>query len=387
MVTEATGGPLSGVRVVELAGIGPGPFCGMLLADLGAEVIRVDRPAGNSPALPPHEDIPGRGKRSVIVDLKDKRGLAVVRRLVSAADILIEGYRPGVAERLGLGPDACQELNPRLVYGRMTGWGQEGPLAHAAGHDIGYLAITGALHAIGTAGGPPQIPVNYLGDYGGGSMFLALGVVSALLSARQTGRGRVVDAAIVDGAAALQAATFGMLAAGAWQDERGVNLLDGGAPYYAVYPTSDGRYMAVGALEPRFYARFTELLFAPKGVPADLPGQHDRERWPRLRSTIAARFASRTREEWAAVFEGTDACVSPVLSMTEAARHPHLAARGTYLTSGGVLQPAPAPRFSPGPRHVGRAPGPGEDTLAVLAELGVPDVDDLLADGVVADGA
>ncbi|MGH3169714.1 MAG: CaiB/BaiF CoA transferase family protein [Trebonia sp.] len=382
MVTEASGGPLSGIRVVELAGIGPAPHCGMLLADLGAEVIRVDRPAGGALALSPAGDIAGRGKRSVIIDLKDKRGLAVARRLVSAADILIEGYRPGVAERFGLGPDACWEVNPRLVYGRMTGWGQEGPLAPAAGHDIGYIAITGALHAIGTAGQPPQIPVNYLGDYGGGSMFLAFGVVSALLSARRTGHGQVVDAAIVDGAASLQAGTFGLLATGAWRDERGVNLLDGGAPYYSVYATSDGRHMAVGALERQFYARFTELLFAPEPVPGDLPGQHDRDRWPELRAVIAARFASRTREEWTAVFEGTDACVSPVLSMTEAARHPHLAARGTYVTSGGVLQPAPAPRFSSGPLAPGRIPRPGEHTREVLAELGIPDADTLLSDGV-----
>jgi alpha-methylacyl-CoA racemase len=386
MVTEASGGPLTGVRVVELAGIGPGPFCGMLLADLGAEVIRVDRPTGNSAALPPAraaaEDVAGRGKRSVVIDLKDERGLNIALRLVSAADILIEGYRPGVAERLGLGPDACWEVNPRLVYGRMTGWGQEGPLAHAAGHDIGYIAITGALHAIGDAGGPPQIPVNYLGDYGGGSMFLALGVVSALLSARRTGRGQVVDAAIVDGAASLQAATFGMLATGIWRDEHGVNFLDGGAPYYSVYATSDGRHMAVGALERQFYARFTELLFAPEPLPGDLPGQHDQDQWPRLRSAIAARFAARTQAEWTEIFEGTDACVSPVLSMTEAAGHPHLAARGTYVTPGGVLQPAPAPRFSSGPLTPGPVPRPGEHTREILAELGIEDAAELVANGV-----
>jgi alpha-methylacyl-CoA racemase len=414
VVADMSAGPLAGVRVVELAGIGPGPHCGMLLADLGADVVRIDRPGGPSPAVPPHADIAGRGKRSVIVDLKDPRGLAVARRLVAAADVLIEGYRPGVAERLGLGPDACWDVNPRLVYGRMTGWGQDGPLAHAAGHDIGYIAITGALHAIGEAGGPPRIPVNYVGDFGGGSMFLALGVVSALLSARATGRGRVVDAAIVDGAASLQAMTFGMLASGVWRDERGVNFLDGGAPYYGVYATADGRHMAVGALERQFYAQFTELLFAPDPVPDGLPGQHDQDRWPELRSVIAARFATRTRAEWTKVFEGTDACVSPVLSMTEAATHPHLAARGTYVTSGGVLQPAPAPRFSApagaaapaapagdadaadaaraagapragaaGPGRAGPIPAPGEHTREILAELGVRDIDALLADGVV----
>jgi alpha-methylacyl-CoA racemase len=383
-------GPLAGIRVVELAGIGPGPFCGMLLADLGAEVIRVDRPAGVSPALPSFADVTGRGKRSLIADLKDPRGLEVVLGLVERADALIEGYRPGVTERLGLGPDACWRRNPRLVYGRMTGWGQDGPLADAAGHDIGYIAITGALHAIGEAGGPPRIPVNYLGDFGGGSMFLALGIVSALLQARATGRGQVVDAAIVDGASVLQAMTFGMLASGRWRDERGVNFLDGGAPYYSVYETADGRHMAVGALEARFYARFTELLFAPEGVPSGLPGQHDYAAWPKLRAAFAARFGTRTQAEWTAVFEGTDACVSPVLPMTEAASHPHLAARGTYVTSDGVVQPAPAPRFSgfsgaapAGALRPGRIPQPGEHTREVLAELGVADVDALIADGVV----
>jgi alpha-methylacyl-CoA racemase len=386
VVTREPAGPLSGVRVVELAGIGPGPYCGMLLADLGAAVTRIDRPDGGPAAVPPHPDVTGRGKRSIIVNLKDPRGLAIARRLVAAADIMIEGYRPGVAERLGLGPEDCLAASPRLVYGRMTGWGQDGPLAHAAGHDIGYIAVTGALHAIGQAGGPPQVPVNYLGDYGGGSLFLALGVVSALLSAQRTGRGQVVDAAIVDGAASLQAGTFGMLATGAWRDERGVNLLDGGAPCYSVYATSDGRHMAVGALEPRFYAEFTRLLFAPEQVPGDLPGQYDRGGWPRLRAVIAARFASRTQAEWTRVFEGTDACVSPVLPMTEAARHPHLAARGTYVTADGVLQPAPAPRFSSGPLRAGRIPAPGEHTREVLAELGVGDAEAraLLASGAVA---
>jgi alpha-methylacyl-CoA racemase len=389
------GGPLAGVRVVELAGIGPGPFAGMLLADLGADVIQVDRPAGPSPALPPHVDVSARGKRSVIVDMKDPRGLAVVLALVERSDVLIEPYRPGVAERLGVGPDACWARNPRLVYGRMTGWGQDGPLATAAGHDIGYIAITGALHAIGAAGSPPQIPVNYLGDYGGGAMFLAFGVLAALLSARATGRGQVVDAAIVDGAATLQAATFGLLGSGLWQDQRGVNLLDGGAPFYGVYETSDGQHMAVGALEPQFYARFTELLFAPDGAPAALPGQHDRARWPELRAAFTARFASRTRAEWTSVFEGTDACVAPVLSMTEAAAHPHLAARGTYVTVDGVTQPAPAPRFSGGPGTAGpgtagparprRIPRPGEHTREVVASLGLTDIDDLLAAGVIAD--
>ncbi|MBO0804117.1 MAG: CoA transferase [Nocardiopsaceae bacterium] len=369
-------GPLDGVRVTELAGIGPGPFCGMLLADLGADVVAVERPSGPSLAVPGNVQVTSRGKRSVILDLKDPRGIEVVLRLAERSDIFLEGYRPGVAERLGVGPADLLARNPRLVYGRMTGWGQEGPLAPAAGHDIGYLAVTGALHAIGEAGGPPQIPVNYLGDYGGGAMFLALGVVSAVLSARATGHGQVVDAAIVDGASVLQAATWGYLAGGTWQDRRGANFLDGGAPFYSVYATSDGRHMAVGALEPKFYARLIELLFAPSGAPSNLPGQHETNRWAELRSALAARFATRTQAEWTAVFEGTDACVSPVLPMKEAPSHPHLAARGTYVETGGVTQPAPAPRFgsaadSPAPLRAGRIPAVGEHTREVLAELGM----------------
>ena len=380
-------GPLDGVRVTELAGIGPGPFCGMLLADLGADVIQVERPSGASPAVPPHAEVANRGKRSVVVDLKDPRGTDVILRLAERSDVFLEGYRPGVAERLGVGPADCQARNPRLVYGRMTGWGQEGPLAPAAGHDIGYLAVTGALHAIGDADGPPQIPVNYLGDYGGGAMFLALGVVSAVLAARTTGRGQVVDAAIVDGASMLQADTWGYLASGMWQDQRGVNLLDGGAPYYGVYATADGRHMAVGALEPKFYARLVELLFAPEGAPPDLPAQHDMARWGELREAFTARFATRTQAEWAKVFEDSDACVAPVLPMKEAAAHPHLAARGTYVEVDGIMQPAPAPRFGPGsaaPRALpaGRIPAVGEHTREVLSELGVPGIENLLASGI-----
>ena len=389
-MSDVAGGPLTGVRVVELAGIGPGPFCGMLLADLGAEVIRVDRPGGPPPPVPADKDVTSRGKRRIVVDLKHPRGPGVVLRLAQQSDALIEGYRPGVAERLGVGPADCWARNPALVYGRMTGWGQDGPIAQSAGHDIAYIAVTGALHAIGRAGGPPQVPVNYLGDFGGGAMFLALGVVAGLLQARQTGRGQVVDAAIVDGTAMLQAMTYGLLADGSWTDQRGVNRLDTGAPFYDVYATADGGHMAVGALEPQFYARFVELLFAPEGVPGDLPGQHDQARWPRLRELFAARFASRTREEWTKVFNGTDACVAPVLTMTEAPRHPHLAARGTFTELGGVVQPSPAPRFSPdaggGPVRAlepGRIAGPGAHTREVLAGLGFDDVGDLLADGAV----
>jgi alpha-methylacyl-CoA racemase len=386
-VAETTG-PLAGVRVVELAGIGPGPFCGMLLADLGAEVIQVDRPGSPATAVPRGNDVTSRGKRRVVVDLKHPRGAEVVLRLAAAADALTEGYRPGVAERLGVGPADCLAANPALVYGRMTGWGQDGPLSASAGHDIGYIAVTGALNAIGRADGPPQVPVNYLGDFGGGSLFLALGLVAGVLAARTTGRGRVVDAAIVDGAAMLQAMTYGLLADGAWSDERGANLLDTGAPFYDVYETADGRYMAVGALEPQFYAAFTGILFAPEGIPADLPARHDRARWPELRARFAARFAERSQEEWTTAFSGTDACVAPVRTMTEAPADPHLAARGTYVNVDGLLQPAPAPRFSdgiPGTPIRALPPGPithsGAHTREVLTALGFADVDALLAAG------
>jgi alpha-methylacyl-CoA racemase len=383
-------GPLAGVRVIELAGIGPGPFCGMLLADLGAEVIRVDRPGGAAAPVSRGGDVTSRGKRRVVVDLKHPRGAEVVLRLAAASDALIEGYRPGVAERLGVGPADCLARNPALVYGRMTGWGQDGPLAASAGHDIAYIAVTGALHAIGRAGGPPQVPVNYLGDFGGGSMFLALGLVAGLLRARSAGRGLVVDAAIVDGAAVLQAMTYGLLADGAWTDERGANLLDTGRPYYDVYETADGRHMAVGALEPQFYAAFIAVLFAPEGTPADLPAQQDQSRWPELRRRFAARFAERSQEEWSKAFSGTDACVAPVLRMTEAAAGPHLAARGTFVTVNGVVQPAPAPRFGDGTPGApigalppGRIAHAGAHTREVLTGLGFGDVEELLSAGAV----
>jgi alpha-methylacyl-CoA racemase len=382
------GGPLAGVRVVELAGIGPGPFCGMLLADLGADVIQVDRPGGASTPAPRGGNVASRGKRRVVVDLKHPRGAEVVLRLVAASDALIEGYRPGVAERLGVGPADCLARNPALVYGRMTGWGQDGPLAASAGHDIGYIAVTGALHAIGRAGGPPQVPVNYLGDFGGGSMFLALGLVAGILRARSAGRGLVVDAAIVDGAAVLQAMTYGLLADGAWTDQRGANLLDTGAPFYDVYETADGRHMAVGALEPQFYAALLGILFAPEEVPADLPAQHDRSGWPELRRRFAARFAERSQEEWSQAFLGTDACVAPIRTMTEAPADPHLAARGTFVSSDGVVQPAPAPRFGDGtPRAPIAALPPGQiahvgaHTREVLTGLGFGDVEELLSGG------
>ena len=356
-------GPLSGCRVVELAGIGPGPFAGMILADLGAEVVRVDRPAPGEPRAQPF-DVLGRGKKSVVLDLKRPEAVAAVLDLVAAADALIEGYRPGVAERLGLGPAECLARNPRLVYGRMTGWGQDGPLAQQAGHDIAYIAVTGALHAIGEEGGPPQIPLNLLGDFGGGSTYLVIGVLAALWAVRGGAPGQAVDAAIVDGAAHLLAMTHGMLAAGGWADERGVNLLDGGAPYYAVYATDDGRHMAVGALEPKFYAEFLARL----GLDEDPARQHDRNGWAGLRQRIADRFASRTQADWTRVFDGSDACVAPVLGLREAADHPHMAARGTLVARDGVLQPAPAPRFSATPAApVAAPPARGQDDPAAIA--------------------
>ncbi|MFJ5727014.1 CaiB/BaiF CoA transferase family protein [Streptomyces paradoxus] len=362
-------GPLSGVRVVELAGIGPGPFAAMLLADLGADVVRVDRPGGPGLAIDPARDVTNRNKRSVVVDLKAPDGPEQVLDLAARADILVEGYRPGVAERLGVGPAACHARNPRLVYGRMTGWGQDGPLAQRAGHDIAYIAPTGTLGMIGRPDEPPAVPANLLGDYAGGSLYLVVGVLAALHHARATGTGQVVDAAIVDGTAHLSTMIHGMLAAGGWQDRRGANLLDGGCPYYGTYETADGRHMAVGALEPQFYAEFLALL----GIEDRAAARKDVARWGELREEVAARFKSRTREEWTAVFDGTDACVAPVLSLREAPHHPHLAARGTFTDHGGITQPAPAPRFSATPTSVRTGPArPGADTADVARDWDVP---------------
>ncbi|MEU8461128.1 CaiB/BaiF CoA-transferase family protein [Streptomyces sp. NPDC029003] len=367
---RAGSGPLAGVRVVELAGIGPGPFAAMLLADLGADVVRVDRPGGGGLAIDPAHDVTNRNKRSVLVDLKSAGGPALVLDLVERADVLIEGFRPGVAERLGVGPADCHARNPRLVYGRMTGWGQEGPLAHTAGHDIAYIAVTGALGMIGAPDGPPAVPANLVGDYAGGSLYLVIGVLAALHHARTPGgRGQVVDAAIVDGTAHLTAMIHGMVAAGGWQDRRGANLLDGGCPFYGTYETSDGLYMAVGALEQQFYDTFVDLL----GIGEQAPARKDLARWGELRESVAARFKSRTRAEWTAVFEGTDACVAPVLSLREAPHHPHLAARSTFTDFGGITQPAPAPRFSATPAALTGGPAlPGADTASVAADWDVP---------------
>ncbi|MET7542405.1 CaiB/BaiF CoA-transferase family protein [Streptomyces sp. NPDC005507] len=365
----ANSGPLAGVRVVELAGIGPGPFAAMLLADLGADVVRVDRPGGAGLAIDPEYDITNRNKRSVIIDLKADDGPARVLDLVAKADVLIEGYRPGVAERLGVGPDACHARNPGLVYGRMTGWGQEGPLAQRAGHDIAYIALTGTLGMIGKPDEPPTVPANLVGDFAGGSLYLVVGILAALHYARDTGAGQVVDAAIVDGASHLAAMIHGMLAAGGWQDRRGSNLLDGGCPFYGTYETSDGQYMAVGALEQQFYDEFIALL----GIDGTAPARKDLARWGELRDAVAARFKTRTREEWTAVFEGSDACVAPVLSLREAPGHPHLAARGTFTDHGGITQPAPAPRFSATPTAVRSGPAqPGADTAGVARDWDVP---------------
>ncbi|MEU4464672.1 CaiB/BaiF CoA-transferase family protein [Streptomyces sp. NPDC024017] len=362
-------GPLTGVRVVELAGIGPGPFAAMLLADLGADVVRVDRPGGPGLAIDPACDVTNRNKRSVVVDLKAPDGPDQVLDLAARADILVEGNRPGVAERLGVGPEACHARNPRLVYGRMTGWGQDGPLAQRAGHDIAYIAPTGALGMIGRPDEPPPAPANLLGDYAGGSLYLVVGVLAALHHARATGTGQVVDAAIVDGTAHLATMIHGMLAAGGWQDRRGANLLDGGCPYYGTYETADGRYMAVGALEPQFYAEFLALL----GIEDQAAARKDVARWGELREQVAARFTMRTRDEWTAVFDGSDACVAPVLSLREAPHHPHLAARGTFTDHGGITQPAPAPRFSATPTSVRTGPArPGADTADVARDWDVP---------------
>ncbi|MEV0680567.1 CaiB/BaiF CoA-transferase family protein [Actinosynnema sp. NPDC050436] len=363
-------GPLAGLRVVELAGLAPAPFGCMVLADLGASVVRVDRVSGGT-AVP--GDVLGRGRRSVAVDVRRPEGAEVVLRLVERADVLVEGFRPGVTERLGLGPAHCLARNPRLVYGRLTGWGQDGPLADRAGHDLGYIALAGALEPIGRAGGPPTVPLNLVGDFGGGGLLLAVGVLAALHERERSGRGQVVDAAMVDGAALLTTFLHGMKAAGAWPGERGTNLLDGGAPFYDVYATSDGRYVAVGALEEKFYA---ELLVVLGLADAGVPDRHDPAQWPALRARIAAAVATRTRDEWAELAAGTDACLVPVLAPEEAPTVPHNTARGTFVEVGGVTQPAPAPRFDRTPAAAPSVPpAVGEHTIEVLDDLGLSAVE------------
>jgi alpha-methylacyl-CoA racemase len=364
-------GPLAGYRIIEMAGIGPAPFAAMLLADMGAAVIRIDRREAADLGVPgraPKFDVLCRGRRSVAVDVKAEAGRDVVRRLAAKADAIIEGFRPGVMERLGLGPDALSEVNPKLVFGRMTGFGQDGPLAQAAGHDIDYIALAGVLHAIGRKGEAPVPPLNLVGDFGGGGMFLAFGVVCALLEAQRSGEGQVVDAAMVDGSATLMALMYGLFSQGTWKDERGVNILDTGAPWYDTYRTKDGKWLAVGAIERRFYEEFVARLGLNLG---NLPRQHDRAGWPDLKRRFAETIAGKTRNEWERIFEGSDACVAPVLALGEVAGHPHNAGRGTFVTRDGVLQPAPAPRFSRTVPQMGTAPRPpGADTEAVLADFG-----------------
>jgi alpha-methylacyl-CoA racemase len=365
---EAPMGPLDGVRVIEIASLAPGPFGCMILADLGADVLRIDRVQACGPQAPTPPGVLTRSRRSAGIDLKDAAGIGLLLELADSADVLVEGFRPGVAERLGFGPGVCAQRNPRLVYGRMTGWGQDGPLAATAGHDIDYIAVSGALEVIGRAGERPVPPLNLIGDFGGGGMLLALGILAALVERDRSGLGQVVDAAMVDGSALLTSFLYGLRAAGAWQDERGTNLLDGGAPFYDTYATADGRYVAVGALEPKFYAG----LLAGLGLAdAGLPAQHDRAGWPELRARFTAVFGQRTRDEWAAVFAGSDACVAPVLGPGEAPGHPHNVARGVFTDVGGLVQPSPAPRFGRTAAGAPRPPGrPGADTDDVLAGLG-----------------
>jgi alpha-methylacyl-CoA racemase len=363
-------GPLSGVKVLEMAGIGPGPFCGMMLADMGADILRVDRLAPADLGLPLDRkfDVTARGRRSIGLDLKQASAIGIVMELVEKADVLIEGFRPGVAERLGIGPQVCLARNPRLVYGRITGWGQDGPLVQSAGHDINYIALTGALHAIGRAGQAPVPPLNLVGDYGGGGMYLAFGILCALYERSASGRGQVVDAAMTDGAASMLSIFYGRMAADAWRDERGVNMIDGGAPWYDVYETADGKHVAVGALEQRFYDELLERLELDL---TDLPDRRDQSRWPQLRARLRDTFLKKTRDQWCEILEGHDACFAPVLSLGEAPAHPHNRTRKTFVEAEGVIQPAPAPRFSRTPGAIARgAPERGEGAATLLSEWG-----------------
>ncbi|MGQ3288279.1 MULTISPECIES: CaiB/BaiF CoA-transferase family protein [unclassified Sphingopyxis] len=376
-------GPLAGLRIIEIAGIGPGPFCGMMLADHGAEVIRIERP-GDGPGFAPGvaDDILVRSRRSVMIDLKTPEGIAIIRDLCRTADGLIEGFRPGVMERLGLGPDVLLQDNPRLVYGRMTGWGQEGPYAHTAGHDINYIALSGNLHTYGRAGQKPTPPANAVGDFGGGGMMLAFGMVSAILHARQSGQGQAIDCAMVDGAAVLASMIWSFYGNGHWRDERGANLLDTGAPFYDSYETADGKFIAIGPVEPQFYRELLRLVEA-----TDLPSNHfDARTWPEMGASLDQLFRMRTREEWCALLEGSDACFAPVLSLSEAPLHPHNQQRGTFLCVDGKIQPAPAPRYT---RTVTEKPrmsrAAGEDSAEVLSSVGydVAHIADLKARGII----
>jgi alpha-methylacyl-CoA racemase len=356
-------GPLSGIRIVEFQGIGPGPFAAMLLSDMGADVIRIDRKGGRTP----HKaEITYRGRPAVALDLKKPEAVEAALMLIEKADALIEGFRPGVMERLGLGPEICAKRNPKLVFGRMTGWGQTGPLAEAAGHDINYIALSGALHAIGNAGGKPVPPLNLVGDFGGGALYLALGVVSALLEASRSGKGQVVDAAMTDGAASLMAMFYGMSAAGMWQDKRGVNMLDSGTHFYDTYETRDGKWISLGSIEPQFYR---EMLEKTGITDLDFGAQMDRNAWPALKDKIAAVIRTKTRDEWDAIMLGSDVCYAPVLSLAEAPQHPHNVARETFVEIDGITQPAPAPRFSRTPTSVRSVPE-GANNRAALGSWG-----------------
>jgi alpha-methylacyl-CoA racemase len=383
----ATMGPLDGIKIIELAGIGPGPFCAMMLADMGADVIRVDRAqavVGGDPESPP-ADVLNRGRRSVGLDLKQPEGVETLLKLIEQADALIEGFRPGVAERLGIGPDTCLGRNPRLVFGRMTGWGQDGPYSQMAGHDINYIALAGALEPLGRAGEKPMPPINLIGDFGGGGMLLAFGVACALTEAQRSGKGQVVDAAMVDGAAVLMTMIHAFRAMGIWEDRRGSNLLDTGAYFYETYETKDGKYVSIGSLERQFY----EVLLDKLGLTDDpsVPRQHDKAEWPAMKERFAEIFHTKTRDEWCEIFEGTDACFAPVLSMSEAPHHPHNQHRGTFVERNGVMQPSPAPRFSRTAAEIQRPPAfPGQHTDEVLADWGFDreDIEKLRASGAVA---
>jgi alpha-methylacyl-CoA racemase len=381
-------GPLAGIKIIEIAGIGPGPFCAFMLADMGADIIKIDRAdrvRGGDPETPP-ADVLMRGRRSIGVDLKSPAGVELVLQLVEEADGLFEPFRPGVTERLGIGPDECLARNPKLVYGRMTGWGQEGPYAQAAGHDINYIALAGALEPIGRRGEGPLPPLNLVGDFGGGGMLLAYGMVCALLEAQRSGKGQVVDAAMVDGAACLMMMFHAFRAMGIWEDQRGSNLLDTGAYFYDAYETADGKYVSIGSLEPQFYAELLRLTGLEGD--SDVPWQHDKNEWPRMKDRMRAIFKSKTRDEWCALMEGTDVCFAPVLSLAEAPKHPHNVHRKTFLELEGIVQPAPAPRFSRTPGQVQRPPAhAGQHTDEILADWLSADADriaKLRADGAVA---
>jgi alpha-methylacyl-CoA racemase len=383
-------GPLTGKTIIEFAGLGPGPYAGMMLADMGAKVVRVERPGGQmmTAGVNPKYDIHNRGKNCICINMKSAEGIACAIKLIGTADALIEGYRPGVMEKLGLGPDVCLEINPKLVYGRMTGWGQTGPLANAAGHDINYIALTGVLHAIGRKGEKPAIPLNVVGDYGGGGMMLAFGLVCALLETQQSGQGQVVDCSIVDGVASLMGFFYSQLQAGIGSDERGGNMLDSGAFFYDVYETSDGKYVSIGSIEPQFFKELVTLLELSESESAEwMQNQWATKTWPQMADKLEALIKTKTRDAWCDIFEGSDVCFAPVLSMAEARKHPHNVARETFVDDGDVWEPAPVPRFSRTNAEAGFRPvGIGADSQAILLEIGYKqdEIDALLDNGAIA---